>query len=108
MEQLKVSQQSGVKGPNLFNNTDLEAVFRILDPTNQKYITFAQYKQGEHRTHAVESNDNIITTNNTLEPIIPLHFVCMFLFIHYLLVILIHPIQQNILSYTHRAFFPQL
>ncbi|XP_029290276.1 EF-hand calcium-binding domain-containing protein 10 [Cottoperca gobio] len=45
LEQLKISQQSGVKGPNLFNNSNLDAVFGILDPSNQKYITFAQYKQ---------------------------------------------------------------
>ncbi|KAL6106329.1 efcab10 [Pungitius sinensis] len=44
LEQLKLSQQSGKKGPNLFNNTNLDAIFGILDPTNQKYITFAQYK----------------------------------------------------------------
>lgn len=50
LEHLKISQQSGVKGPNLFNNANLDAVYGILDPTNQKYITFAQYKQGEHRT----------------------------------------------------------
>ncbi|KAM4573667.1 EF-hand calcium-binding domain-containing protein 10 [Odontesthes bonariensis] len=43
--QLKVSQQSGVKGPNVFNNSDLDAVFGILDPANQKNISFAQYKQ---------------------------------------------------------------
>ncbi|XP_070687611.1 EF-hand calcium-binding domain-containing protein 10 [Pempheris klunzingeri] len=45
LEQLKISRQSGVKGPNLFNSANLDAVFGILDPTNQKYITFAQYKQ---------------------------------------------------------------
>ncbi|XP_040894801.1 EF-hand calcium-binding domain-containing protein 10 [Toxotes jaculatrix] len=45
LEQLKISRQSGVKGPNLFNNSNLDAVLGILDPTNQKYITFAQYKQ---------------------------------------------------------------
>ncbi|XP_023256119.1 EF-hand calcium-binding domain-containing protein 10-like [Seriola lalandi dorsalis] len=45
LEQLKLSQQSGVKGPNLFNNSNLDAVYGILDPTKQKYITFAQYKQ---------------------------------------------------------------
>ncbi|XP_039989235.1 EF-hand calcium-binding domain-containing protein 10 [Xiphias gladius] len=44
LEQLKISQQSGVKGANLFNKSNLDAVFGILDPTNQKYITFAQYK----------------------------------------------------------------
>ncbi|XP_071348025.1 EF-hand calcium-binding domain-containing protein 10 [Trachinotus anak] len=45
LEQLKISQQSGMKGPNLFNNSNLDAIFGILDPTNQKHITFAQYKQ---------------------------------------------------------------
>ncbi|KAF3855186.1 hypothetical protein F7725_023241, partial [Dissostichus mawsoni] len=48
LEQLKISQQTGMKGPNLFNNANLDAVFGILDPTNQKHITFAQYKQGKH------------------------------------------------------------
>ncbi|XP_072242449.1 EF-hand calcium-binding domain-containing protein 10 [Leuresthes tenuis] len=42
--QLKDSQQSGVKGPNVFNNSDLDAVFGILDPANKKNISFAQYK----------------------------------------------------------------
>ena len=50
LEQLKISGQSDVRGPNLFNNTDLDTVFSILDPANQKYITFAQYKHGKHRT----------------------------------------------------------
>ncbi|XP_042268360.1 EF-hand calcium-binding domain-containing protein 10 [Thunnus maccoyii] len=45
LEQLKMSQQSGVRGPSLFNNSNLDTAFGILDPTNQKYITFAQYKQ---------------------------------------------------------------
>ncbi|KAJ4937807.1 hypothetical protein JOQ06_002437 [Pogonophryne albipinna] len=45
LEQLKISQQTGMEGPNLFNNANLDAVFGILDPTNQKHITFAQYKQ---------------------------------------------------------------
>ncbi|KAM8892911.1 EF-hand calcium-binding domain-containing protein 10-like [Spinachia spinachia] len=44
LEQLKLSQQSGKKGPNLFNNANLDAIFGILDPINQKYITLAQYK----------------------------------------------------------------
>ncbi|XP_029379467.1 EF-hand calcium-binding domain-containing protein 10 isoform X2 [Echeneis naucrates] len=44
LEQLKISQQSGTKGPNLFNNSNLDAIFGIMDPTNQKHITFAQYK----------------------------------------------------------------
>ncbi|XP_022067465.1 EF-hand calcium-binding domain-containing protein 10 [Acanthochromis polyacanthus] len=42
---LKFSQQTGVTGPNLFDDSNLDAVLGILDPTNQKYITFAQYKQ---------------------------------------------------------------
>ncbi|XP_023125022.2 EF-hand calcium-binding domain-containing protein 10 [Amphiprion ocellaris] len=42
---VKLSQQTGVTGPNLFDDSNLDAVLGILDPTNQKYITFAQYKQ---------------------------------------------------------------
>ncbi|XP_010752132.2 EF-hand calcium-binding domain-containing protein 10 [Larimichthys crocea] len=45
LEQLKISQQRGVKGPNLFNSANLDSVFGILDPANQNYITFTQYKQ---------------------------------------------------------------
>ncbi|XP_034031707.1 EF-hand calcium-binding domain-containing protein 10 [Thalassophryne amazonica] len=44
LEQLKISQQSGGKGPSLFDSSNIDALFRMLDPTNQKYITFAQYK----------------------------------------------------------------
>ncbi|XP_041854083.1 EF-hand calcium-binding domain-containing protein 10 [Melanotaenia boesemani] len=44
LKKLKVSQQTGVKGPNLFNNFNLDAVLGILDPTNQKHISFAQYR----------------------------------------------------------------
>uniref|UniRef100_I3KES0 Si:dkey-42p14.3 n=2 Tax=Oreochromis TaxID=8139 RepID=I3KES0_ORENI len=45
LEQLKLSQQSGVRGPNLFDDSNLDVVFRIMDPDNKQYITFAQYKQ---------------------------------------------------------------
>ncbi|XP_041652253.1 EF-hand calcium-binding domain-containing protein 10 [Cheilinus undulatus] len=45
LKQLKLSQQRGMMGPNLFNKTNLDAVFGILDPAGRKYITFAQYKQ---------------------------------------------------------------
>ncbi|XP_037538481.1 EF-hand calcium-binding domain-containing protein 10 [Nematolebias whitei] len=44
LELLKMCQQSGVKGPNLFSISNMDAVFGIMDPANQKYITFAQYK----------------------------------------------------------------
>ena len=47
LQRLKVSQQSGGPAPNLFSTDDLEAIFGILDPTSQNYITFAQYKQGQ-------------------------------------------------------------
>lgn len=47
LQLLKVSQQGGGPPPNLFSSDDLDAIFGILDPTSQNYITFAQYKQGE-------------------------------------------------------------
>uniref|UniRef100_A0A3Q2V984 Uncharacterized protein n=2 Tax=Haplochromini TaxID=319058 RepID=A0A3Q2V984_HAPBU len=49
LEQLKLSQQSGVIGPNLFDDSNLDVVFRIMDPDNKQYISFVQYKQGELR-----------------------------------------------------------
>ncbi|XP_026030919.1 EF-hand calcium-binding domain-containing protein 10 [Astatotilapia calliptera] len=45
LEQLKLSQQSGVIGPNLFDDSNLDVVFRIMDPDNKQYISFVQYKQ---------------------------------------------------------------
>uniref|UniRef100_A0A3P9NEB1 EF-hand calcium-binding domain-containing protein 10-like n=2 Tax=Poecilia reticulata TaxID=8081 RepID=A0A3P9NEB1_POERE len=45
LELLKVSRESGMRGPNLFDNSNLTALYGIMDPANQKYISFAQYKQ---------------------------------------------------------------
>ncbi|KAK9516336.1 hypothetical protein VZT92_024273 [Zoarces viviparus] len=45
LELLKMAQQSGTEAPSLFNADNLDAVFGILDPADQKYITLAQYKQ---------------------------------------------------------------
>ncbi|KAM9854830.1 EF-hand calcium-binding domain-containing protein 10 [Aulostomus maculatus] len=45
LEELKNSRETGEKGPSLFDSSNLDATLRILDPANQKYITFAQYKQ---------------------------------------------------------------
>ncbi|XP_075994163.1 EF-hand calcium-binding domain-containing protein 10 [Genypterus blacodes] len=44
LEKLKVSKQSGAQGPSLFTESNLDTIFSILDPADQKYITFAQYK----------------------------------------------------------------
>uniref|UniRef100_A0A3Q4MW13 Si:dkey-42p14.3 n=1 Tax=Neolamprologus brichardi TaxID=32507 RepID=A0A3Q4MW13_NEOBR len=55
LEQLKLSQQSGVIGPNLFDDSNLDVVFRIMDPDNKQYITFVQYKQGD--TVALQPKD---------------------------------------------------
>uniref|UniRef100_A0A3Q3X7A9 EFCAB10 C-terminal EF-hand domain-containing protein n=1 Tax=Mola mola TaxID=94237 RepID=A0A3Q3X7A9_MOLML len=41
---LQQLEGGGVRGPHLFTSTNLDAVFRILDPSDQKYISFAQYK----------------------------------------------------------------
>ncbi|XP_071398107.1 EF-hand calcium-binding domain-containing protein 10 [Centroberyx affinis] len=45
LEQLKACQQRSVEGPSLFSDSNLDAVFGILDPANQQYITYAQYKE---------------------------------------------------------------
>ncbi|XP_063336342.1 EF-hand calcium-binding domain-containing protein 10-like [Pelmatolapia mariae] len=45
LEQLKLSRQSGMRGPNLFDDSNLDVVFRIMDTDDKQYITFVQYKQ---------------------------------------------------------------
>ncbi|XP_029951648.1 EF-hand calcium-binding domain-containing protein 10 [Salarias fasciatus] len=45
LEQLKRAQQGGCEAPNLFDDSNLDAVFGILDIADEKYITFAQYQQ---------------------------------------------------------------
>uniref|UniRef100_A0A672IZR1 Si:dkey-42p14.3 n=1 Tax=Salarias fasciatus TaxID=181472 RepID=A0A672IZR1_SALFA len=47
LEQLKRAQQGGCEAPNLFDDSNLDAVFGILDIADEKYITFAQYQQGD-------------------------------------------------------------
>lgn len=47
LEQLKICRQGGGPGPSLFNSSNLDAAFQMLDPANEKHITCAQYKQGE-------------------------------------------------------------
>ncbi|XP_068452673.1 EF-hand calcium-binding domain-containing protein 10 isoform X2 [Clinocottus analis] len=44
LKELRVSQQSNMRGPSLFDNANLDTVFKILDPANQRYINVAQYK----------------------------------------------------------------
>ncbi|CAF90306.1 unnamed protein product [Tetraodon nigroviridis] len=39
------AQRSGGPAPSLFGSDDLDALFGMLDPTGQNYITVAQYKQ---------------------------------------------------------------
>lgn len=47
LEQLQVSKMRSLECPSLFNDSNLDAVFGIMDPTKQGYITFVQYKEGE-------------------------------------------------------------
>ncbi|KAF7654145.1 hypothetical protein LDENG_00073410 [Lucifuga dentata] len=44
LEELKVSKQTGVQGPSLFSDSNLDIIFDILDPADEKHITYAQYK----------------------------------------------------------------
>uniref|UniRef100_A0A667Y004 Si:dkey-42p14.3 n=1 Tax=Myripristis murdjan TaxID=586833 RepID=A0A667Y004_9TELE len=50
LEQLRSSKLRRVPGPSLFDSSNVDALFGILDPSNQGHITFAQYKEGEYRT----------------------------------------------------------
>ncbi|KAI7811883.1 putative EF-hand calcium-binding domain-containing protein 10, partial [Triplophysa rosa] len=45
LEKLKESKVSQEYSPCLFNESNLDALFGILDPSHQGYITHAQYKE---------------------------------------------------------------
>uniref|UniRef100_W5NFU7 EF-hand calcium binding domain 10 n=2 Tax=Lepisosteus oculatus TaxID=7918 RepID=W5NFU7_LEPOC len=45
LEMLKVTRMRTADSPCLFNDSNLEAIFGILDPPRQGYITLAQYKE---------------------------------------------------------------
>ncbi|XP_054633787.1 EF-hand calcium-binding domain-containing protein 10 [Dunckerocampus dactyliophorus] len=46
LQQLKQSRDGGgAKAPSLLSHANLDAAFGIVDPANEKYVTFAQYKQ---------------------------------------------------------------
>ena len=49
LDQLKESRDNRVDGPCLFNESNLDSVFGLIDPTNEGYVTYAQYKEGEQR-----------------------------------------------------------
>ncbi|KAM9808132.1 EF-hand calcium-binding domain-containing protein 10 [Neosynchiropus ocellatus] len=44
LEHLRLAQESVTRSPILFSDSNFDAVFGILDPAKQNYITFAQYK----------------------------------------------------------------
>ncbi|KAK6482615.1 EF-hand calcium-binding domain-containing protein 10-like [Huso huso] len=45
LERLKLARTTSRDYPCLFNESNLEAIFGILDPTRQGYITLGQYKE---------------------------------------------------------------
>ncbi|XP_061677922.1 EF-hand calcium-binding domain-containing protein 10 [Syngnathoides biaculeatus] len=45
LEQLKQARDQGQKAPSLLSHSNLDAAFGIVDPANERYVTFAQYKQ---------------------------------------------------------------
>lgn len=47
LEKLKVSKVHPGNPPSLFNESNLDALFGILDPSQQGFITYSQYKEGK-------------------------------------------------------------
>ncbi|KAL0967946.1 hypothetical protein UPYG_G00260210 [Umbra pygmaea] len=45
LEELRESKTRSLDCPSLFNDTNLDAVFGILDPTKQGHISYAQYRE---------------------------------------------------------------
>ena len=46
LEKLKLAKQSGVYYPCLFDETNLNSIFGMLDPTKRGFITREQYVEG--------------------------------------------------------------
>jgi hypothetical protein len=49
LEQLKKARATGLSFPALVQDTDLTAVFRMLDPVGHGYITYSQYASSKIR-----------------------------------------------------------
>ena len=49
LDQLEDCKDRGAQGPCLFNTSNLDAVFGILDPTNEGFVSYEQYKKGALR-----------------------------------------------------------
>ncbi|XP_043084504.1 EF-hand calcium-binding domain-containing protein 10 [Puntigrus tetrazona] len=45
LEKLKVSKVHSGKPPCLFNESNLDALFGVLDPSRQSFITYSQYTE---------------------------------------------------------------
>lgn len=46
LERIKLAKQTGVDYPYLMDESNLEAMFEMLDTASQGYITLVQYKEG--------------------------------------------------------------
>ena len=46
LEKLKLAKQSGVYYPSLFDETNLNSIFGMLDPTKRGFITTEEYIEG--------------------------------------------------------------
>ena len=53
--QLKYSKDNRAQGPCLFNDSNVDSVFGILDPTNEGYVSYDQYKEGALRLNIFAS-----------------------------------------------------
>ncbi|XP_064417527.1 EF-hand calcium-binding domain-containing protein 10 isoform X2 [Latimeria chalumnae] len=57
LKKLKIARVRNMDFPCLFDESNLDAIFGILDPTHQGYITVAQYKEAL-KTLGIDSFNN--------------------------------------------------
>lgn len=48
LEELRKARSSEADHPCLFDESNIQSVFSMLDPTGRGYITAQQYKEGTH------------------------------------------------------------
>lgn len=57
---MQASKFQAAVSPNLFDDSNLDTVCGILDPTNQGFISYNQYREGKGITlYAKNNNYNI-------------------------------------------------
>ncbi|XP_044279205.1 EF-hand calcium-binding domain-containing protein 10 [Varanus komodoensis] len=69
LEKIKFAKLTGMEYPNLMDESNLDAMFEMLDVAGQGYISLAQYK-GALESLGLSSQDEIYKETDLITPIV--------------------------------------